>query len=441
VVTEVVDLELGRLFFRHELKGQGVDAVAQVSLGRAVIEKMTEVTTAAGAADFDSSHAERQVQVLLDRSVPQGAIEAWPAGAGVELVLSREELGAAAGTVEDPFGVHVQKLARPGGLGRTLAQDRESIRAQPFLPLLVCQFDLTSHRTPSFILWICWSRWDWLCGGRYRSCGSGVPGRSFTPVTRFVVALASVVGMRGVILAGGSGTRLLPLTRITNKHLLPIYDRPMIQWAIEAVVKAGITEVMVVTGGAHAGEFLRLLGNGRDVGLDLLTYGYQEREAGVADALSLAEPFANGEPVLVMLADNIIERSIGPTVRAFAADPVGARILLSRVEELDHLRNLGVAELNEHKQVVRVVEKPDDPPSRYAVTGVYCYDASVFSVIQTLSPSARGELEIADVNNHYARLGQLRYDILEGFWGDAGESIDVYYAVNDFVRAHGANKG
>ncbi len=247
--------------------------------------------------------------------------------------------------------------------------------------------------------------------------------------------------MRGVILAGGSGTRLLPLTRITNKHLLPIYDRPMIQWAIEAVVKAGVTEVMLVTGGAHAGEFLRLLGNGHEVGLDLLTYAYQEREGGVADALALAERFGGDEPVLVMLADNIVERSIAPTVRAFAADPIGARILLSPVEQPEHLRHLGVPELDEEGRVLRIVEKPDDPPSRYAVTGVYCYDPSVFSVISMLTPSARGELEIADVNNHYAERGRLRYDVLEGFWGDAGESIDVYYAVNDFVRAHGANKG
>ncbi len=247
--------------------------------------------------------------------------------------------------------------------------------------------------------------------------------------------------MRGVVLAGGTGSRLRPLTRITNKHLLPIYDRPMIQWAIEAVVKAGITEVMLVTGGTHAGEFVRLLGNGHEVGLDLLTYGYQEREGGVADALALAERFAQDEPVLVMLADNIVERSIAPTVRAFATDPVGARILLAPVSEPEHLRHLGVPALDDTGRVVRILEKPEDPPSRYAVTGVYCYDASVFSVISTLTPSARGELEITDVSNHYAQLGQLRYDVLEGFWGDAGESIDTYYAVNDFVRAHGANKG
>ncbi|HXR54046.1 MAG TPA: sugar phosphate nucleotidyltransferase [Acidimicrobiales bacterium] len=247
--------------------------------------------------------------------------------------------------------------------------------------------------------------------------------------------------MKGVILAGGTGSRLHPLTRITNKHLLPIYDRPMIQWAIEAVVKAGITEVMLVTGGAHAGDFLRLLGNGHEVGLDRLSYAYQEGPGGIAQALGMAERFAEDEPVLVMLADNVIERSIAPMVNAFGAEPNGARILLSPVERPEHLRHLGVPEIDPEGRVVRIVEKPQEPPSAYAVTGVYCYDAQVFSVIPTLSPSARNELEITDVNNHYAAQGTLRYDVLEGFWGDAGESIDAYYAVNDFVRAHGANKG
>ena len=243
------------------------------------------------------------------------------------------------------------------------------------------------------------------------------------------------------MLAGGLATRLHPLSRITNKHLLPIYDRPMINWAIEAVVHAGVTEVMLVTGGAHAGEFLRLLGNGHEVGLDLLTYAYQEGPGGIAQALGLAERFADDEPVLVMLADNVLERSIAPMVDSFRANPRGARILLSAVSELGHLQHLGVPELSEDGRVVRIVEKPEDPPSRFAVTGVYCYDASVFRVISSLTPSTRGELEITDVNNHYAAQDLLAYDVLEGFWGDAGESIDAYYAVNDFVRAHGANKG
>jgi glucose-1-phosphate thymidylyltransferase len=246
--------------------------------------------------------------------------------------------------------------------------------------------------------------------------------------------------MKGVLLAGGLGTRLHPLTRITNKHLLPIYDRPMVQWSIEAVVNAGVTEVMLVTGGTHAGEFLRLLGNGHEFGIDLLSYGYQEKAGGIAEALGLAERFCGGEPVLVMLADNVVERSIRPMVEAFGADPHGARILLTRVTEPQHLRHLGVPEMDGSGKLVRIVEKPEDPPSSYGVTGIYCYDAGVFEVIKTLEPSGRGELEITDVNNHYIAEGAMAYDVLEGFWGDAGESIDAYYTVNDFVRAQGANK-
>jgi glucose-1-phosphate thymidylyltransferase len=246
--------------------------------------------------------------------------------------------------------------------------------------------------------------------------------------------------MKGVLLAGGTGSRLYPLTKITNKHLLPIYDRPMIQWAIETLVSAGITDLMLVTGGTHAGEFLRLLGNGHEFGIDRLSYAYQERPGGIAEALGLAERFCDGDPVLVMLADNIVERSIRPMVDAFKADPYGARILLSEVAETEHLRHLGVPELDDDGRVLRIIEKPADPPSRYAVTGIYCYDADVFSVIPSLVPSGRGELEITDVNNHYVSKGTMAYDVLEGFWGDAGESIDGYYAVNDFVRAHGANR-
>ena len=247
--------------------------------------------------------------------------------------------------------------------------------------------------------------------------------------------------MKGVLLAGGTGSRLYPLTRITNKHLLPIYDRPMVQWAIEALVKANVTELMLVTGGHHAGEFLRLLGNGHEFGIDRLSYGYQERPGGIAEALGLAERFAEGQPVVVMLADNVVERSVRPMVDAFRKEPVGARILLTPVSERQHLRHLGVPELDGDGRVVRIVEKPEDPPSNFGVTGIYCYDAQVFEVIKTLEPSGRGELEITDVNNHYVSTGVMSYDILEGFWGDAGESIDAYYAVNDFVRAHGANKG
>ncbi len=245
--------------------------------------------------------------------------------------------------------------------------------------------------------------------------------------------------MKGVLLAGGTGSRLYPLTRITNKHLLPIYDRPMIQWAIEALVNAGICDIMLVTGGTHAGEFLRLLGNGHEFGIDRLSYGYQERPGGIAEALGLAERFVDGDPVLVMLADNVVERSIRPMVEAFSAEPEGARILLTPVEETEHLRHLGVPELDAEGRVVRIVEKPADPPSKFGVTGIYCYDGGVFDVIKRLEPSGRGELEITDVNNHYVAEGSMRYDVLEGFWGDAGESIDAYYVVNDFVRAFGAN--
>jgi glucose-1-phosphate thymidylyltransferase len=244
--------------------------------------------------------------------------------------------------------------------------------------------------------------------------------------------------MKGVILAGGLGTRLHPLTRITNKHLLPIYDRPMVTYAIEALVKAGIVELMLVTGGTHAGEFFRLLGDGREHGIERLSYAYQEREGGIAEALGLAERFVGDDRVVVMLADNVVERSIRPAVENFLAQQHGARILLAREDDPEHLRHLGVPELDGDR-VLRIVEKPDEPPTNYAVTGIYFYDRSVFEVIPTLKPSGRGELEITDVNNWYVEQGAMEYDVLEGFWGDAGESIDAYYAVNDFVRAHGVN--
>jgi glucose-1-phosphate thymidylyltransferase len=245
--------------------------------------------------------------------------------------------------------------------------------------------------------------------------------------------------MKGVILAGGSGTRLHPLTRITNKHLLPIYDRPMVTYAIEALVTADVRELMVVTGGTHAGEFLRLLGNGHEWGIDRLSYAYQERAGGIAEALGLAERFAGGEPIVVMLADNVLERSIRHAVENFASQSQGARILLARENDPEHLRHLGVPEL-EDSRVVRILEKPDEPPSSFAVTGIYFYDPTVFEVIPRLEPSGRGELEITDVNNWFIDQGTMEYDVLDGFWGDAGESIDAYYAVNDFVRSNGANK-
>jgi glucose-1-phosphate thymidylyltransferase len=245
--------------------------------------------------------------------------------------------------------------------------------------------------------------------------------------------------MKGIILAGGTGSRLNPLTRITNKHLLPIYDRPMVTYSIEALVRSGITEVMLVSGGTHAGEFLRLLGSGQEWGLERLQYAYQESAGGIADALGLAAKFAGDDQVIVLLADNIFERSFAPSVDKFRAQGTGARILLTAMEDPAHLRHLGVPELDGDK-VVRIVEKPEQPPSEYAVTGLYFYDASVFEFLPTLSPSARGELEITDVNNWFVEQGLMEYDVVEGFWGDAGESIDAYYEVNDFVREHGANR-
>jgi glucose-1-phosphate thymidylyltransferase len=246
--------------------------------------------------------------------------------------------------------------------------------------------------------------------------------------------------MKGVILAGGTGSRLHPLTRITNKHLLPIYDRPMISYAIEALVKAGVTEMMLVTGGTHAGEFLRLLGNGQEFGIDRLFYAYQDKPGGIAEALGLAEKFVGGDRVVVLLGDNIFGRSIRHCVEAFRNQPQGARVVLFKEADPEHLRHLGVAQLNGSRRIERIIEKPEHPPSDFAVTGVYFYDETVWKVLPDLKPSGRGELEITDVNNWYLERGLMEYDILDGYWGDAGESMDAYYAAHDFVRANGANK-
>jgi glucose-1-phosphate thymidylyltransferase len=246
--------------------------------------------------------------------------------------------------------------------------------------------------------------------------------------------------MKGVILAGGTGSRLHPLTRITNKHLLPLYDRPMINYGIEALVSAGVGEIMLVTGGTHAGEFLRLLGNGNEFGIERLLYAYQEKAGGIAEALGLAEKFVAGDRCVVLLADNVFERSLRPCVEAFRRQKQGARVVLSRETDLEHLRNLGVAQFDGDQRIARILEKPKEPPSEFAVTGVYFYDESVWEVLPNLKPSGRGELEITDVNNWYLDRGLIEYDVLEGFWGDAGESIQAYYAVGDFVRSHGVNK-
>ena len=246
--------------------------------------------------------------------------------------------------------------------------------------------------------------------------------------------------MKGVILAGGTGSRLHPLTRITNKHLLPVYDKPMIFYPIETLVSAGIDEVMVVTGGNHAGEFLPLLGNGSEFGLRRLQFSYQAQAGGIAEALGLCESFVDGDKVVVMLADNILGQSIAPYVQHFLGQAQGGRLLLKEMEDPSHLRHLGVPIFGKDDRLTYIREKPQTPPSPYAVIGIYMYDASVFEVVRTLKPSGRGELEITDVNNAYVDRGLMEYDVIDGFWGDAGESIDVYYEVIDYVRQYGANK-
>jgi glucose-1-phosphate thymidylyltransferase len=232
--------------------------------------------------------------------------------------------------------------------------------------------------------------------------------------------------MKGVILAGGTGSRLDPLTRITNKHLLPVYDKPMVFYAVEALREAGLDELMLVTGSDHVEDFQRLLGSE-------LEYGQQERAGGIAEALGLARDFAGGDRVVVMLADNIFGGSIAPTIHNFEQQQRGARLVLAHVRETEHLRHLGVPRLDQGR-VAEILEKPEDPPTRLAVTGLYCYPNDVFEVVERLEPSARGELEITDVNNHYVRQGALEYDVFEGYWGDAGESIEAYHDVIDRVR-------
>lgn len=242
--------------------------------------------------------------------------------------------------------------------------------------------------------------------------------------------------MRGVILAGGTGSRLYPLTRVTNKHLLPVYDRPMVYFSVEALVRGGIDRILIVTGGNHAGEFLPLLGNGSQFGLRHIDYTMQERPAGIADALGLARHFADGDSICVMLADNVYEYSIAGAVQRFEKQGGGARVLLT---EVDHPEHYGVPTL-EGDRIVRIDEKPAKPASRYATTGCYLYDADVFEIVETLVPSGRGELEITDVNNAYVARGMLRYEVLKGYWGDCGESIASYHRAIKLVAEHGANK-
>jgi len=239
--------------------------------------------------------------------------------------------------------------------------------------------------------------------------------------------------MKGIILAGGLGSRLRPLTKVTNKHLLPVYDKPMIYYPLETLCKAGIRDIMIVTGGNSAGDFLRLLGNGRDFGLKDIYYTYQEGEGGIADALKLCEHFAEGQRITVILGDNIIQDDITPFVKRFEDQDSGARILL---KEVDDPERFGVAEIDGDR-IVSIVEKPAHPKSRYAVTGIYMYDRRVFDFARKLKPSARGELEITDVNNAYLREGDLKFDVLDGWWTDAGQFESLYRATQLVAQERG----
>jgi glucose-1-phosphate thymidylyltransferase len=241
--------------------------------------------------------------------------------------------------------------------------------------------------------------------------------------------------MKGVILAGGLGTRLSPLTRITNKHLLPVYDRPMIYYPIQTLINAGVTDIMIVTGGNSAGDFLRLLGNGKEFGLKHLNYTYQEGEGGIADALSLVQHFADDQPICVVLGDNIMEGNIRSACDDYRRQGNGAKILLKKVHDP---QRFGVPEIDGDK-ILSIEEKPKAPKSEFAVIGIYFYDSTVFDVIRTLKPSNRGELEITDVNNHYINRGEMTWAELEGWWTDAGTFESLLRASN-LVSETGANK-
>lgn len=232
--------------------------------------------------------------------------------------------------------------------------------------------------------------------------------------------------MKGIVLAGGTGSRLFPLTKITNKHLLPIFDKPMIYYPIQTLVDAGIRDLLIVTGGRNSGDFLRLLANGKEFGLKHINYTYQEGEGGIAEALALAEHFAEGTKICVILGDNIIEGSIAGAVREFERQERGAKILLKEVPDADRF---GVAEL-QGDRIISIEEKPKQPRSNYAVTGIYMYDETVFDKTRTLKPSARGELEITDVNNAYINEGTMTFGYLDGWWTDAGTFESLLRAAN-----------
>lgn len=241
--------------------------------------------------------------------------------------------------------------------------------------------------------------------------------------------------MKGVILAGGLGTRLYPLTKITNKHLLPVYDKPMIYYPLQTLINAGIRDILIVTGGNNAGDFLRLLGNGKEFGLQHLNYTYQEGEGGIAAALALAEYFAEGQKICVILGDNVIEKNIKKAVEDFERQERGAKVMLKEVPDPERF---GVAVFEDGK-LVRIEEKPKVPKSRYAVTGIYMYDSQVFDIIRTLKPSERGELEITDVNNTYIERGEMTWEVLDGWWTDAG-TFDSLLRASNLVAQTGANK-
>lgn len=241
--------------------------------------------------------------------------------------------------------------------------------------------------------------------------------------------------MKGVVLAGGIGSRLHPLTRVTNKHLLPVFNQPMIFYPIQALVNAGIKDILIVTGGTSAGDFLRLLANGKDFGLKRLNYAYQEGEGGIADALRLAEHFAEGDSLCVFLGDNIIEHNICDAADNFRRQGHGAHIILKEVEDP---HRFGCPEIVDGK-LRRIEEKPKKPKSSYAVTGIYFFDDTVFDKIKTLKPSGRGELEVTDINNLYLEAGKLTYSVLEGWWTDAG-TFDSLRRATNLVAETGANK-
>ena len=241
--------------------------------------------------------------------------------------------------------------------------------------------------------------------------------------------------MKGIILAGGLGTRMFPLTKITNKHLLPVYDKPMIYYPLQALVNAGIEDILIVTGGNYAGDFLRLLGNGQEFGLKHINYTYQEGEGGIAAALILAEFFADKDKICVILGDNVIEKNIRRAVETFEQQKEGAKIM---IKEVPDPQRFGVPVLKGDK-IIKIEEKPKSPQSPYAVTGIYMYDNRVFDIIKTLKPSGRGELEITDVNNAYIEKGQLAWEILDGWWTDAG-TFESLLRASQLVGETGANK-